>query len=355
MTHFKIVGIDEDILWDRIVRTFSDYEIYYLSGYVKPFWIHGDGVPVLYYYEREQLRALYVAFKRDVADCHVFKNALKRGEYFDLISPYGYGGILFDGQLSEDKLLMFKEDYITFLSQENIVSNFVRYYPLGRSTHLLRGFLNIMDLGKTVSMVLDTKELIWSNISSKNRNVIRKAQKNGVKVGHGKGISLLNRFMQIYNETMDNDNAAPYYYFTTPFYQSIDENLNSNYEVFYAEYRGVVISMAIIIYANNKMHYHLSGSLKEYRNLAPTNLLLYEVACWGCEQGFVSFHLGGGLGSAEDNLFRFKQAFNRNSQLQFSIGKEIINSIAYDELVNLRKTLNADFDIESNFFPLYRS
>jgi len=28
------------------------------------------------------------------------------------------------------------------------------------------------------------------------------------------------------------------------------------------------------------MHYHLSATDREYRNLAPTNLLLYEAACW---------------------------------------------------------------------------
>ncbi|WP_455591221.1 lipid II:glycine glycyltransferase FemX [Bacteroides sp.] len=355
MTYFKVIGIDEDILWDRIIRTFPDYEVYYLSGYMKPFQVHGDGMPVLYYYERESLRAVYVAFKRDIRKFSVFKNYLEDGECFDLISPYGYGGMLFDGELSENNLLMFRQDYILFLRQENIISNFVRYYPLNKNLSKLCTLFPVTELGKTVSMALDTKDLVWNNISSKNRNMIRKAQKNGVKIGYGKGIELLNIFMEIYNATMDNDNATSYYYFTIPFYQSINQNLHENYEIFYAEYQGTIIAMSMIIYANNKMHYHLSGSLKEYRSIAPTNLLLYEAACWGCEQGFISFHLGGGLGAAEDSLYKFKQAFNRNSQLKFSIGKEIINPILYDKLVELRKKNDIDFDGASNFFPLYRA
>jgi hypothetical protein len=113
--------------------------------------------------------------------------------------------------------------------------------------------------------------------------------------------------------------------------------------------------MSIMLFANNQMHYHLSGSLAEYRNLAPTNLLLYKAALWGCERGYKTFHLGGGVGSGEDNLYKFKVAFNRNSDYQFSIAKHIFNQDAYNSLVELRAANDANFNPESKFFPLYRS
>ena len=65
----------------------------------------------------------------------------------------------------------------------------------------------------------------------------------------------------------------------------------------------------------------LVSSDREYQHFAPTNLLLYEVACWGCENGYKTFHLGGGLDSKEDSLYKFKSAFNRNSDNTFSIGR----------------------------------
>ena len=91
-----------------------------------------------------------------------------------------------------------------------------------------------------------------------------------------------------------------------------------------------------MLYGNKQMHYHLSGSLIEYRNLAPSNLLLYKAALWGCEQGFKTFHLGGGVGSGEDGLYKFKAAFNRNSNYQFSIGKEdkVLRKIFLDMLAD---------------------
>ena len=154
---------------------------------------------------------------------------------------------------------------------------------------------------------------------------------------------------------MDKDHASDYYYFGDKFYESIYNDLRDNYEMFYAVYEGKIIAMAIIIYANKQMHYHLSGSLLEYRNLAPSNLLLYEAALWGCNKGFKTFHLGGGVGSGEDNLYKFKAAFNRNSNYTFSIGKQIFDVDKYNLLIDYRKTIDINFDESSSYFPLYRA
>jgi lipid II:glycine glycyltransferase (peptidoglycan interpeptide bridge formation enzyme) len=111
----------------------------------------------------------------------------------------------------------------------------------------------------------------------------------------------------------------------------------------------------MILFGNDNMHYHLSASDREYQILAATNLLLYEAACWGCDNGYKTFHLGGGLGSKEDSLYKFKKAFNNNSNTYFSIGKKIFDQSKYDELIRIRKIEDAVINIESTFFPLYRA
>ena len=50
-----------------------------------------------------------------------------------------------------------------------------------------------------------------------------------------------------------------------------------------------------MLMANGKMNYHLSGSIREFSNLAPTNLLLYKAALWGCANGCKTLYLGGGV------------------------------------------------------------
>lgn len=331
--------------WDELVRSFANYDVYYLSGYVKAFQIHGDGEPQLFYYNENGLRGIYVYMKR--------KTAIE-GVY-DSITPYGYGGFLLEGNDSSENMNALWNAYVDKMKSENIVDNFVRYHPVLANAVPMKTCSDVIDLGKTVSMDLTSEEVIWKNIHSKNRNMIRKAEKNGIVIKHGQGLELFDDFIKIYNATMDKDNAEPYYYFKPEFYKSIHEDLKDNYEMFWAEYDGKIIAMSIMIYANGRLNYHLSGSDLQYRNLAPSNLLLYKAAMWGMDKGMKTFHLGGGVGSGEDNLYKFKIAFNRFSDCQFSIAKHIFDNEKYDELVAERASRDAGFDKQSKFFPLYRS
>lgn len=341
----RLIDLDHSAEWDDIVRSFAEYDVYYLSGYVKAFHIHGDGDPYLLYYEGDGLRAIYVYMRRPTSIEGVY----------DSVTPYGYGGVLFEGDVAETKRRDFWKEYLAVMAQEHIVDNFVRYHPVLRNSAPMKSISNVIDLGKTIAMDLASPEVIWDNIHSKNRNMIRKAEKNGIVIEHGRGMELFDRFIGIYNATMDKDHAEEYYYFKRPFYESIHKDLRDNYEMFYAVYEGKVIAMSIMIFANGRMNYHLSGSDLAYRNLAPSNLLLYKAALWGCEQGFKTFHLGGGVGSGEDNLYKFKAAFNKNSDYQFSIGKQVFDQGKYDQLVNLRKAADPSFDPSSRFFPVYRA
>lgn len=341
----KLYSLNEAEQWDAIVRSFIEHDVYYLSGYVKAFHIHGDGDPFLLYYEGDGLKAIYVYMRRPTAIEGVF----------DSVTPYGYGGVLFEGDTSEENKDAFWKEYLAKMEEEHIVDNFVRYHPVLKNAEPMKSISNVIDLGKTIAFDLTSPEVIWDNIISKNRNMIRKAEKNGIEIKHGKDLALFEDFRRIYNSTMEKDNAEEYYFFGEKFYESIHNDLHDNYEMFYAVYDGQIIAMSIMLFANKQMHYHLSGSMMEYRNLAPSNLLLYKAAVWGCEQGYKTFHLGGGVGSGEDNLYKFKAAFNKNSDYQFSIGKQIFDQEAYDKLVAIRTEQDPSFDKESKFFPLYRS
>lgn len=341
----QIYSIDQSQEWDNVVCSFSEYDVYYLSGYVKAFQAHGDGDPQLMYYEQNGLRAIYVYMKR--------KTAIEG--WYDSIAPYGYGGVLFEGDTFEANLKAFWNAYVQKMKEENIVCNFVRYHPVLANAVPMKVVSDVINLGKTVAFHLDSPEVIWQNIVPKNRNMIRKAEKNGIEIHHAADMALFKDFVQIYNATMDKDHADEYYYFGDEFYKSIHEDLCGHYEMFYATYEGKIIAMSIMLFANKQMHYHLSGSVLEYRNLAPSNLLLYKAALWGYEHGYKTLHLGGGVGSGEDSLYKFKAAFNRESDYQFSIAKMIFDQDKYNALVEERSMRDPKFNKESRFFPLYRS
>lgn len=342
-----IYTIEESEKWDEVVRNFDFYDVYYLSGYVKAFQIHGDGQPLLFYYEDEGIKGINVVMKRDIAEDTFFSDRISHNTYFDFITPYGYGGWLIEG--SGDLALLFST-YEAWCAKHNIVSEFVRYHPVLNNAEIARRFYDVVMLGNTIPLDLSSQAVIWANLTSKNRNMVRKAQKSGIKVYRGQFPGIYHTFREIYNLTMDSDNAKQYYYFSKDFYDSIYNNLSEESQVFWAEYDGKVIAAAIMLSVNGYMNYHLSGSLREYQHMAPTNLLLYKAALWGCRNGYRFLHLGGGVGCKEDSLFRFKSSFNRSQRLQFSIGKKVFLTDEYNELTSMKKMNRSE-----GFFPEYRA
>ena len=341
----SVFTLEEWKQWNSIVRSFRKYDTYWLSGYAKAFKIHGDGEPLLFYYDDGKTRGINVVMKRDVAKDERFRGRIPEGQYFDLSTPYGYGGWIIEGDETEN---LFSE-YQDWMHRNGIICEFVRFHPMVKNHEQCSSFYDIVRLREVVHMDLSSPEIIWENIISKNRNVIRKAKKNDVKVYNGRFPEIFEKFRLIYNATMDKDEANAYYYFEEQFYASILEDLPYNSELFWAEKNGKVIAACIILAANGYLNYHLSGSLREYGSLAPTNLILYKVAMWGAANGYRTLYLGGGVGSGEDGLFKFKRAFYKGDLNRFYIGRKIFDQERYDHLTSLRTDI-----AKEGFFPKYR-
>lgn len=341
-----VFTLEQSEQWDMIVRLFKNYDVYWLSGYVKAFKIHGDGEPILFYYSDKYTRGINVVMKRDVSKDIHFKGLLPQNRYFDFATPYGYGGWLIEGSNDEELF----DEYNTWLKKNNVISEFIRFHPMIKNHNICSSYYDIEELGEVVHMDISDSDIIWNNLISKNRNVIRKAEKNGIEIYNGRFPAIFAEFRKIYNATMDKDNANRYYYFSEDFYSSVLKDLPQNAQVFWAEKDGIVIAASIILECNGFMNYHLSGSLREYSSLAPTNLLLYKAALWGSKHGMKTLYLGGGLGSREDSLFKFKRAFYKGELQRFYIGRKVFNPGVYQELTNMR--LNTIANV--NYFPVYR-
>lgn len=344
-----VYTLADTVQWDVAVRSFREYDVYYLSGYVKAFHLHGDGEPLLFHYEGENVRGINAVMKRDIARDPHFAGGLPEGVYFDFATPYGYGGWLIEGEGNRAPLFAAYEDWCR---KAGVVSEFVRFHPVLGNHEAVREGYEVIGLGGTVALDLSSPETVWANLTSKNRNMIRKAQKSGLRVYNGRFPAIYETFREIYNATMDKDRAEEYYYFGPAFYGSVLNDLPHNAQVFYAQTEdGSVAAASIMLSANGRMNYHLSGSRRELQHLAPTNLLLYEAALWGCANGCKTLHLGGGVGSGEDGLYKFKKAFYRGELRRFHIGRKIFLPEDYETLVSMR----TDIPENSGFFPCYRA
>lgn len=349
----SVFSIDESIKWNEIVKNFKNYDVYYLPNYSKAFKIHGDGEPTLFYYKDREIRGMNVVMKRDIAEDNNFNGKIPLKTYFDLITPYGYGGFLIEGNKSENALKRINHAYEKYCIDNGIISEFARFHPILNNHKGLESFYDVINLGKTVSIDLKSSEYIWNNLTSKNRNVVRKAIKNGIEIYWGRSEELFNKFIEMYTITMNRDNAKDYYYFKEDFFYSILKDLKYNSLIFYAEYNKKIVAMSMILLSNYQMHCHLAASYKEYLIYAPTNLLKYEIACWGVNNGFKNFHLGGGVGSKEDSLYKYKKSFNRNFDHSYYVGRKIFDEEKYDRLSKICKG-EKFLENENSFFPSYR-
>lgn len=341
----SIFTLDQAEQWDNIVRSFNEYDVYWLSGYVKAFHIHGDGEPLLFYYDDGFTRGINVTMKRDVSKDEGFRGKIEEGQYYDFATPYGYGGWIIEGDEMGELVIAYEE----WIKKNKIISEFVRFHPMIKNHENCGDFYEIIRLGEVVYMDLSSPELIWNNIMRQNRNKIRKAIKSNIKIFNDRFPEIYEKFRVIYNGTMDKNNAEDYYYFKPEFYSSVLEDLPQNAQVFWAEKDGQMIAASIMLSTNGKMNYHLSCSLREFSSFAPTNLLLYEAALWGYANGCKTLYMGGGVGSGEDSLFKFKKSFYKGNLNRFYIGKKIYDQERYQELIKMRN------EIKSNYFPAYRT
>lgn len=350
----KIIPSTQLEQWDEIVRSFSNWDVYYLAEYCRALEEHEGGMSFLVYFQEGDQRLCYPVMQKDISDDSLFQGILPSGQWYDWETPYGYGGPLSEQHcLNQQIQRQFQQELTQYCYANGIVSQFVRFHPLLQNQEVLSLVMEHKRLKNTVYMDTTTEEAILGNMDSKARNIVRKAVKNGVSVRIDRG-EHLKEFVEIYHETMDRDHATPYYYFPGRYYQLLCQGLGENLFFFYGMLEEQIIAAAIFFYSNGVMHYHLSGGKAQYRKYAANTLILYEAARWGAAHGIRQLHLGGGATSEDDSLFSFKKQFNKHGQVPFYIGRMIFDPEAYDFLLKLREEKNPEFKRQNGFYIQYR-
>jgi len=353
MSKLEIVAFNEKDKWNSIVKSFGRLDVYYLNEYVSAFRYTNDGQPFLIYYCGDKMRLCYTVQQSDIAECAKFSGVLEQGKYYDWSTPYGYGGPLTDS-FDEKEMSDFFNLINGYCKSNNIITQFIRFHPLLQNQRAFEGFCDLRRLKNTVFIDTADKDIIYTNMDSKNRNMVKKAQKNGIEIITDNSKEAKSAFVEIYKSTMQRNNAFEYYYFSQMFFDDMFSNLAEHYTLFSARYEGKIISSAIMMHCNGNLHYHLSASLREYMHLAPNNLLLYTAACWGAENGYTKFHLGGGVG-IDDSLLSFKKSFNKKGLIDFYIGRNVFCEEIYKKLLDIRTAANLDFNPNNNYLIQYRA
>ncbi len=323
-------------------------DIYFDSNYGKLYEEHEKGKSEVFKLESKFGNVQNMFIKREIP------YPINGETYYDIVTPYGYGGPLITHYSEGQKDLLleeYKEKFNQYCIENNIVSEFVRFHPLVDNVVDFQEVYDTSYIRNTLGTNLtDYDDPFQEEFSRSCRKNVRRALRDDVNFKVTESPSDVKKFMEIYYSTMDRNNAGDFYYFDETYFNKCVEHFQENILVVEAIYENKTIAMGFYFIYKDYIHIHLSGTLTEYLKLSPAYILRYAVTQWGKENGYHMIHHGGGrTNDKEDSLYKFKKQFGNNTEFEFHIGKKVWNDEIYKQLC-YKHNVNQDVD----FFPAYR-
>lgn len=330
MESFKLLSLQDCQVWKEYYYRLpaQQQDVYYSPDYYSLYQNYGDGEARCFIYEEGSDFVLYPFLINPITSL----GFTLEDEYYDIQGAYGYNGIV---TTSKDSSFIsrFHECFDSFCQGHNIIAEFSRFHPLLNNQEFASPEMKTIYSRKTVILDLTPPlDDIWANsFSSKNRNVIKKAQKDGVTMTESHDYEF---FRQLYDQTMHNVNAEDFYFFPQSYYSEFEESFGNDLKLCFAMYDGKPISGSMFMFSKDYAHYHLSGRDIDYYKIAANNVVLWYGIQIAKERGCKWFHFGGGTtGDEDDRLLHFKQNFSKDNG-EFWIGKRIHNPEIYDLVVS---------------------
>lgn len=274
--------------------------------------------------------------------------------FYDLVTPYGYGGpriVSGSKENKEELVAAFQEAFGKHCCDKGIVFESIRFHPILKN-HL--DFSSCYELNfkrNTIQTRLSgVEDPILTEYSASCRRDIRHSLKAGVEYRVIDHPDSLEDFKQLYTSTLQRNDADAVYYFNDAYFQNCIDWLGDHLVIVEVSYQGHIIGMSLNFVCGDFIHVHLTGTLQEFHQLSPAYVLQYALALWGKEQGKELIHHGGGrTGEPDDKLYLFKKKFGRNDEFAYFTGQKVWNLPVYEQLC---RAVNAPLDAAQ--FPAYR-
>lgn len=270
----------------------------------------------------------------------------------DLISPYGYPGILSREPLTSEDVIRILQSYHREALAAGYVSSFIRLNPM-----LNDWVIPETDLvgqkcqGSTVSIDLTRElEVVTADFSENHRRDILKLIRNGFTAQVNQQ-AYLPDFITAYYETMKRCKALNYYFFSKDYFNSL-ESLKGTQLLFISisDRLGKFVAGGIFMLTGKVMQFHLGATYDDSVLLSPSKLMIMEAINQGMLMGATTLHLGGGTGTnAMNGLLRFKKGFFPHTH-PFKTLHLIHKKSEYQELAYNRVPTGFE-----DYFPAYRA
>lgn len=328
---YKLFSLKDSDEWKEVLEQLpaNQRDVYFTPEYYSLYQNYGDGEAFCFVFEKDGEVVLYPFLKNPIAPLGYELDK----EYYDIQGAYGYNGIISSTE-NQEFIAAFWEAFDAWCQENDIVAEFTRFHPLLNNQRLASPQMKTFYSRHTVSLDLSlTEDEIWKDqISSKNRNMIRKAEKVGVTIVESDDYDT---FKRLYDGTMTNLHAEDFYFFPRAYYDEYKKVFKGKSLLCLAMYEGKVIAGSMFMFSEDYAHYHLSARDREYSRYAANNLILWYAIRKAKERGCKWFHFGGGTTSNEDDsLLKFKKEFSK-TETEFWIGKRVHKQAVYDEIVRL--------------------
>lgn len=330
--------------WDSLVNSFNQSDFYHTYDYHLASKMENEDAILLKYSKHNYTIALPLLIRE-----------IKGTFYKDATSVYGYAGPLSLNIDTDFDNSLFLKDLNLFFNENNIISVFSRLNPFIENQNLILKKIGITEeVGNIVNIdIIKSTKIQFSAYHRRLRTYINKSR-NLCSTVRAKTIEELFLFMEMYYENMRRLNAKKHYFFDEDYFIKLFQSKNFVTEVLLTIDNDTkkVIAGAMFIKKNDIVQYHLSGAKEEFLHLNAIKLMIDEMRIISSREGYKYFNLGGGLGSREDSLFRFKSSFSKDFR-PFKVWKYVVDNKAYLELTKLRQCPKLN-DSCINYFPLYR-
>lgn len=213
-----------------------------------------------------------------------------------------YGGPCANNDKDADRLIKRAEDIALDLNVDfiEIRSPNKEYYSLFERNGFIRRddyFTFILNLNQDISS-------LWKIVGRKNRNMVRKAKNNSIKIVQMQDKKDLRIFYNIYLKNMKNLGSPPQPY---EYFESIWNHFFPNRLLpLLAKYNDLHIAGGLFFKHSNAIHHSYQSSIKDNFNLGQNNLMIWHVIKWGNENNYKSLDFGRTRVSAGNFLFKRK-------------------------------------------------
>lgn len=278
---------------------------------------------------------------------------------YDIISPYGYPGILMsDAAANHPEFPDFAlEQFRHALQARGVCSVFLRLHPiLGENFAKAFQSNHLTANGQTVSIDLTLDEAqMWAKTRKGHQSTINKCTRLGFNARTVSFAKYIDKFVSIYEETMNRVKAIDSYYFNRDYFEGL-LNLGKKVHLGVVELDGEIACACLFFESCGIVQAHLGGTRSEFLKQSPFNLLLHHMRLWAKARGNQYLHIGGGVGGKQDNLYTFKSGFSKQRHEFFTL-RSVVDLAKYNQLLQFRaNALHKSVEElqQSQFFPAYR-